>query len=290
MHRYSFVNSLWYSLLRRLYHSNQTASPRGFDIHEILGVQVVLTDVRNNVLTLPFRNVNHRFMVAEWLWMWFGRDDVATIDKYNSRLKRFSDDGATFNGAYGVPIKAQWPRLVELLRQDPDSRQAVLSIFRPQTVASKDVPCTISLQFLVRRGALTTIATMRSSDVWLGLPYDIFNFTMFAQCMAAELGITARDLVLNLGSSHLYATDRELAKCLITNRPYETDRVSVSSPRLVETPPAWLEGVLTDPETALVTTFCPMPPEPWLTYASILMDTRAKATERLIRLSQLETA
>jgi thymidylate synthase len=283
--RASYFGSIWATLLGRLYHEGKTVSPRGQKIRELIGVHFVLENSLNNILVHPVRNLNHRFMVAEWLWMWFGRDDVATIDRYNKQLAQFSDNGVNFNGAYGVPIKAQWQGLLDTLTRDRDSRQAVLQIYKVPHGPTRDVPCTINLQFLVRRGHLEVIANMRSSDIWLGLPYDVFNFTMFGQIMAAQLGVRPGPLSMHLGSSHLYDRDAPLASQILGQ--YSTEFTAVSSPRLPSAPPAWLEDVLVDPQRAAVTTFSELPPEPWQSYAAILLGRREHALDRLVHASRL---
>ena len=56
----------------------------------------------------------------------------------------------------------------------------IINIWRENPRSSKDIPCTLSLQFFLREASdqlwLHTIATMRSNDAWLGVPYDTFNF------------------------------------------------------------------------------------------------------------------
>jgi thymidylate synthase len=48
---------------------------------------------------------------------------------------------------------------------------------------------------------------MRSNDVFLGLPYDVFNFTMLQELMAVELGIELGSYIHFAASLHLYETD-----------------------------------------------------------------------------------
>jgi thymidylate synthase len=42
-------------------------------------------------------------------------------------------------------IKQQLDYVVEALVKDNDSRQAVLTIWRPSPAPSKDIPCTVSI-------------------------------------------------------------------------------------------------------------------------------------------------
>jgi hypothetical protein len=76
---------------------------------------------------------------------------------------------------------------------------------------------------------------MRSNDIWLGLTYDLFNFAQLTNGVAGELGLSTGEIIFNLGSSHLYDSDREKALTVL-KLPYELR--SLSSPRLPGRPPA----------------------------------------------------
>jgi len=256
-----YAGDAWRRQLGQLLREGKPFAPRGQAIREILGMRLVIEEMSYNVILDPARGLNHKFMVAEWLWMWFGRDDVATIVRYNKNIAQFSDNGVDFNGAYGVPIKRDWAHIRRLLESDRDSRQAVIAIFKPQgATVTRDVPCTISLQFLIREDVLHCIATMRSSDIWLGLPYDIFNFSMLAMTMAAELKAKPGSLTLQLGSSHIY--ERDIAKA---EKVFAFDNHTLTGHSYIpELPPSELEIVLT---TGIITPHLTMP---WSKYVSVL--------------------
>lgn len=179
------------------------SSPRGMKTKEILAAQVVITDLRQNIIASELRDLNFRFMVAEWLWIMAGKNDVKSIMKYNKQIEKFSDNGEIFNGAYGPRLLPQWKHVYKALQKE-DSRQAVATIWTPNPEDSKDIPCTIALQFLIRDKKLHMVVTMRSSDAWLGLPYDVFNFSMMANGIAGMLGIETGAITMQLGSLHLY--------------------------------------------------------------------------------------
>lgn len=208
--------------------------PRGMATREVKWTWYCLTDVERCACWLPGRKLNYPFMFAEFLWMFCGRDDVAMIAHYNENIRQFSDDGARFYGAYGPPWRGQVGGVVERLTKDPDSRQAVVGVWRPMyNVAdvcdddgkdfpggprmpqTRDVPCTLSMQYLIRDGKLEAGVVMRSSDAWLGLPYDIFNFAMLQRAVAAELKVGLGALTLFAGSSHLYERDIVRARAVL---------------------------------------------------------------------------
>lgn len=226
------VNNLWVELLTRLLTFGDEIAPRGQLTRERLAVTLHLTDPLANIITIPERKLNYSFMVAEWLWIMAGRDDVPGVAYYNPNIVQFSDDGARFFGAYGPKVAGQLPYVLDALTRDPSTRQAVLTIWRESPRATRDVPCTVAMQFLIRENALHLIVTMRSSDAWLGIPYDIYNFTRLQAAVAAELRATATrpelatlrlgTFTLQLGSSHLYQP--HFAQAVAISDTYRLDR------------------------------------------------------------------
>lgn len=233
----------WTNHLESILGEGTNVNPRGQQTMELLNHRFVLWQSRFNLLDHPTRKLNHRFAVAEWLWMAFGRSDVESIAQYNSALRAFSDDGTWFVGAYGPHILAQRDAVLDKLRRDPATRQAVIEIPRPRRV-TKDEPCTVAFQFLLRGDALNLIVTMRSSDAWLGVPYDVFNFTQLQNSYAGVLGVNRGWLAINMGSAHLYEQHWDVAHTVTPLDDPASDAYSIYSPDLSGHPPDWLEHVL----------------------------------------------
>lgn len=191
------------------------SSPRKLKCYEILN-DVWSIDMDDPVITIPERKLSYDFMMGEAAWMLEGRNDVESVSKFANSIKRFSDNGITFYGAYGPKIIDQWPYVLNALETDQSTRQAVINIWRENPRSSLDVPCTLSLQFFLREASdqlwLHTIATMRSNDIWLGTPYDTFNFTAISFYLCLLLNGRGTDcklgkLTIQAGSRHLYETD-----------------------------------------------------------------------------------
>lgn len=202
------ANEVWLKNLQRVIKHGRSHSPRGMETLEILNNESVV-DMRLPVITIPAREMGYKFLVAEALWILQGNSGVETIAPFSKQISQFSDDGYVFQGAYGPKVADQLRYVVETLSADPSSRQAVISIWRENPRPSKDIPCTLSLQFLVREGRINCIANMRSSDLWLGWVYDVFNFTMITTFVALRLRDAGQhlelgSLYLNAGSQHLY--------------------------------------------------------------------------------------
>lgn len=207
----------WENLISAIHARGQYSVPRGKMCLELIGEQTRFP-MEYPIVTNKERKLGYLFMAAEAAWILNGDNKVKTIAPYSKNIAQFSDDGVTFFGAYGPKIWEQLQYVVETLANDERSRQAVMTIWRENPPPSKDIPCTVSVQFLIREGMLHCIDTMRSSDAWLGWPYDAFNFSMLSAAVIIMLedqcGLDLRlgDLIMNLGSSHLYETNIEMAR------------------------------------------------------------------------------
>jgi thymidylate synthase len=206
-------------LLRTLIDQNPGPAPRGLKTKEAIGFTTRI-DMTDPVIKIPERKLNYKFMAQEAKWILEGRSDVKTITEHCKVIGGFSDDGITMSGAYGPQFIQQYRYVVDTLKKDHESRQAVMTFWRQNPRYSLDIPCTVSMQFLFRGDrVLHTNVFMRSSDAWLGWPYDVFSFTM----ITTYIGILTRGLSqvelgtlkIFAGSAHLYEKDWEKARSLL---------------------------------------------------------------------------
>ena len=143
--------------------------------------------MRRPVITLPERKLSTKFLGGEAYWILSGDNRVETIAPYNKNIVNYSDDGVTFFGAYGPRILSQLDYVIDKLKSDADTRQAVLTIWRENPPETKDVPCTVAVHFMIRDHKLNCHVYMRSNDLWLGFPYDVFNFSMLSHLVCCKL-------------------------------------------------------------------------------------------------------
>ena len=207
------LNLAWKMQLTDVVQKGRLVEPRGLLTKE-LPQKTLVFDMNFPVVTIPERKLGYRFMAAEAWWILSGRNDVASIAPYSKQISQFSDDGETFFGSYGIPFVDQLPYVVRALQDDLDTRQATMTLWRPNPPKTKDVPCTVAVDFKLRNGLLNVHVFMRSSDNWLGIPYDAFNFTMMAcyvlECLNQSVppppmgGYRLGTCFLTAASSHLY--------------------------------------------------------------------------------------
>lgn len=197
--------------------------PRKGDATEMFGVLLQITNPRARLSRTEGKNTFFS-CIGELLWYLSGTDKVDFIEHYIPGYRKYSDDGGkTIFGAYGPRLVNlnginQLDNIFKMLSAGPDSRRAVIQLFKAEDLAKdlevelKDLPCTCTLQFTVRKKRLHLLTTMRSNDVYKGLPHDVFAFTMLQEIMARRLGYEVGSYKHAAGSFHLYHEDIEKAK------------------------------------------------------------------------------
>ena len=239
-------------LLRRVFHKLHTvgrriAPSRG----SALEITAILLHLANPRARLSRSESRGRIFSAlgELLWYLSGEDDLSFIRYYIPDYEQYSDDGRTIRGAYGPRLfnndgVDQVAQVIALLRSRPDSRRAVIQLFKPADILQsyKDVPCTCTMQFLLRAGRLDMLTTMRSNDAFLGLPHDVFAFTMLQEIIARSVEADVGDYYHMVGSLHLYDSDRTKARQYL-EEGWQATR-SPMPPMPSGSPWPWLQNLL----------------------------------------------
>lgn len=176
------VNEAFYNLVEGIDNGAIPTERVGSRVGDVLQVMepVIVTykNPRQRVLFNTARDCNPFFHLFESLWMLAGRNDVAPLAFYSSKIADIaSDDGVTFNGAYGYrwrhslacmgnnPVDGikryelltdQLEMLIEHLSKTPTSRRAVLQMWNVEddllkVNATKDVCCNTCVYFSIRK-------------------------------------------------------------------------------------------------------------------------------------------
>ena len=212
------LDDLLFKLFPKLLASTNRISTSRGDAVEIVGVLLELQRPlarlsRSETRGKPFS------CLGEFLWYLTRDNSLEFIRRYIPAYDDETEDGESVYGGYGPRIFRQrgldqLHNVIALLRRNPGSRRAVIQLFNAEDIAEdhREIPCTCTLQFLIRRNRLHMLTTMRSNDAYLGLPHDIFCFTMLQEVAARTLGVDLGSYRHFVGSLHLYDRDRTEAQ------------------------------------------------------------------------------
>lgn len=210
---YRNVGDAFASLLRVIVQDGHDVTVRDNGTKEILAQLIELEQATERCLFIAGRNNNIFATIAESMWVLAGRNDLGYLSPYLSRAKDFSDDGGkTWRAGYGPRLRNwngvdQLSQIVRLLRSDPTSRRAVITLYDPDLdfVASNDIPCNNWLHFIARDGKLHLHVAARSTDIWWGFSgINAFEWTLLLEMMSHWVGLKPGRLAFFTSSLHLY--------------------------------------------------------------------------------------
>lgn len=200
-----------------------SAAPRGQEVREVLGVTV---SVKDPVAAIPWdvgRKMNPDILAAESASLIGGISDLEQMKSVAHIFGSFAN-GDRLLGAYGPRTGYQIPLVLQRICDDPDTRQAVATIWNSLELVNrdnKDMPCTVALNWSLREGQLNMHTFMRSNDVWLGATYDYGQFTRLQISMAWALGVGIGSYTHTVANLHLY--ERDVEKSLSLTKPTTTE-------------------------------------------------------------------
>lgn len=158
------------------------------------------------------RRLNPAIAAAEAAQLVGAWTNPGLMVRISKNFARFRSAAGHFHGAYGRRVSTQVTQAVRKLRADRSTRQAVVTLWDPHLdniPGEPDYPCTVGFNLAEVDGELTMNVIMRSSDVWLGLPYDLFQFTQLQLTVAHALNLPAGPFTLTTWSLHMYERDVE---------------------------------------------------------------------------------
>lgn len=210
---------------------------------EILHVGLSVDDPRQRRVSARRPGLNPAFAVAETVWLLQGRSDSGFLNSWNSQLAKFAGFGPRYHGAYGARLRShfgldQLERAWRALSENPESRQVVLQLWDPKvdllaedgSPQDPDIPCNVCSLLKIRGDRLEWLQVLRSNDLFLGVPYNLIQFTMVQEVLAGWIGVGLGGYQQITDSLHVYEKDRSAIRASIREyvpAPINDDHLSL---------------------------------------------------------------
>jgi len=186
--------------------------------------------------------------VYGWQWRKFGKKYIlrqASLSSSTLSMSSILDNNDnSYNGCDQIKYI-----LTELLK-DNNSRRAVLSTWNPQDLSNMALPpCHILYIFNKTKDGLCCHLTLRSSDLFLGLPFNIASCALLTIIIAHVLHINASKICLSICDAHIYKEHIEQVKKQINLEIYDSPKLIINKqPPLIESSIEekieWIENLL----------------------------------------------
>jgi len=199
-------------------------------------------DLREGFPLVTTKKVHLRSIILELLWFLRGDGNARWLQE---RGVTIWDEWAAPDGDLGPVYGVQWrswptpggghvdqiAKVVEQLKNDPDSRRIVVSAWNVAALPEMALlPCHALFQFYVapavgsERARLSCQLYQRSADIFLGVPFNIASYALLTHMLAQQCDLDVGDFVWTGGDCHLYSNHAEQVELQLsrTPRPYPT--------------------------------------------------------------------
>lgn len=219
-------------------HGEVKGDRTGTGTRSVFGRQLRFDMGRYGFPLVTTKKVHFKSVVHELLWMISGDSNVRYLNDNGVTIwDEWADDGGNLGPVYGVQWRKwrdrytsgeedvtdyhdQLQMAIDEIKNNPNSRRIIVNSWNVADLpAMKLPPCPTMFQFDVTNGRLSCNVTIRSSDIFLGLPFDIAVYALLTHLVAHVTHLEVGDLVVSTGDTHLYHNHLQQALLQIKRQP-----------------------------------------------------------------------
>ena len=185
------------------------------------------------------KKLHTKSVIHEMLWFLRGDSNVRYLQENGISIwNEWADENGELGPIYGVQWRS-WPTpsgesvdqikdVVDLLRDNPDSRRILVSAWNAAEISNMALPpCHTMFQFYVADGKLSCQLYQRSADTFLGVPFNIASYALLTHMLAQQTDLKVGDFVWTGGDCHLYLNHLEQVEEQLSRQPLALPRLAI---------------------------------------------------------------
>jgi len=201
-------------------------------------------DLTKGFPLLTTKKLHFKSIANELIWFLSGDTNTKWLNENGVKIW---NEWATEDGSLGPVYGKQWTQwatkdggsinqienVVNQLKNNPDSRRILFHGWNVEYLPDESVspqenakngkmalpPCHLLYQFYVANGRLSAQLYIRSSDSFLGLPYNIASLALLTHMLAQQCDLDAHEIVVSIGDSHIYSNHKEQVEEQLSREP-----------------------------------------------------------------------
>ncbi|WP_404329033.1 thymidylate synthase [Mesobacillus maritimus] len=188
-------------------------------------------DLKEGFPLVTTKKLHLKSIIHELLWFLSGDTNVKYLQDNGVRIwNEWADENGELGPVYGHQWRS-WPtpdggsidqisNLIHQIKNNPDSRRLIVSAWNVADVDNMALPpCHCLFQFYVADGKLSCQLFQRSSDVFLGIPFNIASYALLTMMIAQVCDLEPGDFIHTMGDAHIYTNHLEQVKLQLTRDP-----------------------------------------------------------------------
>lgn len=158
------------------------------------------------------------------------KEDDMFASKYADLGPVYGKQWRSWNGIYD-----QLKAVNQSLKVDPHGRRHLVNSWNVSELTKMALPpCHYAFQFYRNSKGLSCKVNLRSSDGFLGLPFNIASYAYLTHMMALDLGIEVDTLSVSLGDAHIYKNHIEQVKLILGREPRPLPKILINQQENIE--------------------------------------------------------
>lgn len=204
--------------------------------------------VINELLWFLSGNTNVKDLQSQGIHIWDGNSSRDFLDAHGLNDLEEGDIGAGYGFQwrhFGEEYKGchenykgfdQIEYVIDQLKTNPFSRRIFLSAWNPSQMHKMALPpCHVSCQFYVsmknekEKPILNCHLYQRSADVFLGVPFNIFSYSVLVYILCSICDMKPGELIISFGDVHIYLDHISQIREMIERKPYISPRLELQN-------------------------------------------------------------
>lgn len=146
------------------------------------------------------------------------------MGKKNRKLHNRSDNGKLLHTKVD-----QVDYLLHNLKHNPHSRRHITTLWNPDDLDDMSLtPCVYLTQWHVKDNKLHLVVHIRSNDMALGNPYNVFQYNVLQRMIAQVTGYELGEYIINIGNAHIYTKHVDKLKEQINRTEYPAPKLWIN--------------------------------------------------------------
>jgi thymidylate synthase len=219
-----------------LNHGEDRGDRTGTGTRSVFGLNLVF-DNSDSFPILTTKRVHFKSVVGELLWMLSGSVNVKELrEKYGVTIwDEWEQEDGSIGPGYGKQWRNAWQvdevmdvhnvdqmqKLIDGIIADPYSRRHIVNAWNVGQIEDMALPpCHTMFQCYVHTdGTLDLQLYQRSSDMFLGLPFNIAQYALLQRIIAELTGKEPGKLHITIGDAHIYSNHFEQVREQLDREP-----------------------------------------------------------------------
>lgn len=202
---------------------------------------------------LTTKKLHFKSIAYELIWFLSGDTNIKWLQKHGVSIwNEWATETGELGPVYGKQWTA-WPQkdgstinqidyVINSLKNNPNSRRILFHGWNVEYLPDESIspsdnaeqgkmalpPCHLLYQFYVANNKLSCQLYIRSSDSFLGLPYNIASLALLTHMIAQQTDLSPHEIIVSIGDLHAYSNHMDQIEEQLTRKPFALPKLVIN--------------------------------------------------------------